>query len=358
MRVTIDVMGAPAGSGGMNLYAKELVLAWAEEFPADELTLVGGDWIRPTFGMLPGIRLCPVQGTSVFCRIWTQLVGSALIARRYKSDWLLSLSPVVSPLFPDDRRAVVVHDWRHKRRPSEFSLAQRLYRRIWEKSVASAGIVFSISEKTAAETIAIAHPRELVTVRNGGDHPRRWRRVKRDSADSTPLIVTFGHLKNKRPEAVISAVSHLAELKTPVNLVVLGASGEYRDRLQSMAHDLGLSDSIEFPGFVSETRYESIIQRCSLLVMNSSDEGFGLPVSEALYLGIPVVVASDSGLGEIHSGSVIVSSPEGNDLALAIAKGLQNGLTGRGRVSTWGGCAATIRSAIQAQLGKTSSKIG
>lgn len=343
MRVVIDAMGTPAQSGGMNLYARELVTAWSDSFPDDAITVVGGRWANTAYAQLTNVDVRVVEGQGVASRLRTQVLTSGRIARRADADALLSLSPMVSPLMPRRRRAAVVHDWRHIRRPQEFGAAQRLYRRLWERSLKSAGVVVAISEKTARETLDRLVPRELIVIPNGGDHPRGWARATPHTG--RPFILTYGHFRNKRPEAVIDA---LAALSNEVELVVLGAAGEYRQSLVERAGAAQVGDRVRLPGYVAEDEYRRLVQQASVLVLNSSDEGFGLPASEAAYFGTPVVVASDSGLAEIHGASVIESAPDPISLAAAVNRALSAPAGPRSGGSTWAECATAIRARLLA----------
>jgi glycosyltransferase involved in cell wall biosynthesis len=344
MRVLVDAMGAPANSGGMNLYARELIRAWAEAFPEDEITVIGGEWVTDFFSTNQNVVTIARRGRGVISRAWVQIVGSGVVAHRRKSDALLSLSPIVSPLFPRSRRAAVVHDWRHLRRPDEFRRGQRLYRLLWRWSIRGAGTTIVISKKTAAETSHYARPRRMVVVENGGDHPRHWEPVMGRS--EPPLVLTYGHFVNKRPEPVLEAIGLLRATGVDVRVCVLGAKGRYRDDLRALAKEYGVDDAVEFPGYVSEEEYQRLLQRAAVLVLNSSDEGFGLPVSEARYFGIPAVVSADSGLAVIHGDSVLVSEPRPDALASAIRKGLTLPSSSVLPPSTWTHCASRVREAL------------
>lgn len=346
MKLVIDAMGAPGGSGGMNLYARELLRAWVITFPEDDITIIGGPWIDHDTLDLSGVRRVVIRPNGILVRGVSQLVLSGLWAWYARADALLSLSPIVSPLFPTRRRAAIVHDWRHLRRPDEFTKGQRLYRKCWEMSLRSAGLVVAISKKTARETRLVVSPKRMVIVRNGGDHALRWRRESPPLNASENRVVTFGHLNNKRPEPVIEAVARLRVEGRKVSLIVLGASGAYRESLLRLVERRGLQGSVTVPGFVSDADYERTVSQASVVVMNSSDEGFGLPASEAHCLGIPVIVASDSGLSEIHGDSVVVSDPDAASLKECLSNVLNGSRLVVGEVDTWDRCAREIRRSL------------
>jgi len=63
--------------------------------------------------------------------------------------------------------------------------------------------------------------------------------------------------------------------------------GELRESLQALAASLGISDVVEFTGYV-DNPYK-YLSRADLFVLSSKWEGFGLCIIEALACGCPVV---------------------------------------------------------------------
>jgi len=353
VKFVIDAMGAPERSGGMRMYAEEIVKTWAEVFPEDDLIVIGNPWILESFAGLRAVKLRVVRNDSAWSRVWTQLIGSAITYYRQRADILLSISTIVSPLVMKHHRACIVHDWRHIKNPGEFGAAQRLYRQLWVLSARSSGTVICISAKTLTETRAYAKGANALVVSNGGDHARRWP-VAAPTITASPVVVTFGHHANKRPELAISAVAHLIKEGIVVRLEVLGAAGDLAEDLKALCLAEGISEYVSFPGFVSESTYEAIIQNADIVALVSTDEGFGLPVAEARYFGIPCVVTADNGLSRIHGGSVIESRPSPIDLASAIqvALGVKDSSSNRAALPTWADTAKGIREAI-VQLRRT-----
>jgi glycosyltransferase involved in cell wall biosynthesis len=348
VRVLLDLSGAPATSGGMRQYAEELVSSWGESYPDDELILFGARWPRESLAGSPGVRqVVPWRNDAVVPRALGQLLVAGLVFHWFRADALLSVSSLATPLVPRGRTAVVVHDWRHIRRPAEFGRAQRLYRHLWRWSARRAGATVSISTKTRAESEALAPGGRHHTVSNGRDHARRWPRRTRSAAPAGAYsVTTFGHHANKRPELVIAALGRLPAELGSVHLRVLGARGAYADELSSRAAECGLEGRVSFPGFVSSADYQEIIESTDLVVLASSDEGFGLPVAEAQYFGIPAVVMDDSGLPSIHPFA-IAARPDEAALAVAMATGLVRGRSGLEAVRpTWTETAGELRAIL------------
>ena len=331
----------------MRLHATQIVRAWAQNFPADQLTVVGPRWAVQEL-QFPNVRVKRWPNENVVFRAIGQIFVTAFLAFFLRAERVVSLSPVVSPFLRKSQSVCFNHDWRHKKVPGEFGMAQRTYRKLWELSAARAGLVVCISKKTEQETRSFVPKARTVVVPNGSDHARDWLQPSRSKTDSK-IVVTFGHHNNKRPELVIDAFSQIG---TPFSrnsqLVVLGAKDDYRDALVSRTARLGISSRVTFPGFVTEREYQRVISSADAIVLASSDEGFGLPIVEARYFGIPAIVTTDSGLAEIHT-DLLVAWPSGPSLAVALQEALTQGVSAAEPVhcdTSWAARTATLRGLV------------
>lgn len=345
LTVVLDLLGAPVHSGGMRLHAEEMVNAWASQYPLDRLVVVGNPWVRTAFRRWSNVRF-KVLPEGIWSRVLGQVLLVAWVARRERADAIHSVSPLVTPLAASSGRFCTVHDWRHLKRPDEFGSMQRSYRRLWTWSVASAAVAFQVSEKTSHETAVYVPTARRLTAENGRDHPRRWRLVERQ-IDEPPHVVTFGHHTNKRPEAVIVAFARLVaagDCDPALRLVILGARGAYAEQLANIAASRGVRERVDFPGFVDQATYQRLIQTASVIVLASSDEGFGLPVAEGNYFGIPVVGTVDGGLDSIHPGRVAVAPLE--NLHETLQTALDDRLQMAHSTTTWATTSNTIRNCI------------
>lgn len=322
MRVLFDAQGSTERSGGMRLHAVEIISGWAELYPDDHLTVMGGKHLDRDLVDYPNLSIFHWPNEAILLRAPGQLFAEPLLGLVRRADAVISLSPIVSPLW----RGMSVcfqHDWRHIRRPEEFGIFQRKYRLLWQLSAKSARRTVCISRKAQDETLALVPKARTVVIPNGRDHARRWGVI--GSPDpANPKVVTFGHHNNKRPELVIQGVAQLAkELPEGWSLEVLGARGEYAHSLAQLAESLRIASHVSFPGFVTDEQYEQTMSSASCIVMASSDEGFGLPLAEAEYLGVAAVVAADSGVADLFPKAIAAeATPAG--MAAAIGKALRD----------------------------------
>lgn len=358
MRLMFDVLGAPESSGGMRLYAESVINAWIEVAPNDELTVVGASWVEKAFAGHPKVTCVVMPSEGSTRRIVSQLLSVGRLYRMGSFAAILSVSPMVTPLAPKSNRFVVIHDWRHRKNPGEFGRVQLVYRKLWPTSVAAAAGVFVISRKTAMETAILVPRVRTVLAENGADHVRSWLPFTQ-RAGGPKEIVTFGHHSNKRPELLIHALALLVEQgHRDLALTVLGARGAYRETLVQLATRLGVDDYCRFPGFVSDAEYQRCIQSASVVALVSTDEGFGLPVSEAGFFGIPCIATTDSGLTDVHGEGVYAVAPTAEALAEGMLSIFDRAPLNRIQrpIHSWRTTAFTMRSEVVSRLADQSDR--
>jgi len=120
--------------------------------------------------------------------------------------------------------------------------------------------------------------------------------------DLPTLIAAFERLHDQRPETRL----------------VLGGTGEERERIEQLVAERGLADLVAMPGYVDPAPY---MARASVFALTSTYEGLPTVLVEALACGCPVVSTDcPSGpreiLGEEEWGRLV---PVGDAAALAAA---------------------------------------
>jgi alpha-1,3-rhamnosyl/mannosyltransferase len=90
--------------------------------------------------------------------------------------------------------------------------------------------------------------------------------------------------------------------------------------LETMARP-PLSGRVEHRGYVAPDARQGLLAGARLLVLPSFDEGFGLPVLEAMSLGIPVVASRRGAVPEVAGDAALLVDPEdARGIALAMAR--------------------------------------
>lgn len=95
-----------------------------------------------------------------------------------------------------------------------------------------------------------------------------------------------------------------------------------RNHLEVMARRLGIADGVLLTGFVDEATLVRLNQGAALAVMPSLDEGFGLPVAEALATGTPAIGSDRTSIPELLPPQALFDPTDPDAIAAAIGRAL------------------------------------
>lgn len=101
-------------------------------------------------------------------------------------------------------------------------------------------------------------------------------------------------------------------------LVMAGGDGFGAARIREYAARSVMRERIRLLGYVDDGELARWYQRASILAFPSLDEGFGIPVLEAMANGLPVVASDRSAIPEVAGGAALLVDPV-KDGALAAA---------------------------------------
>jgi glycosyltransferase involved in cell wall biosynthesis len=113
----------------------------------------------------------------------------------------------------------------------------------------------------------------------------------------------------------IEAWARVARAIPSAKLRMVGVGPE-RERGAALAERLGISGSIEWRGYVSESEKREILSASRLLLAPSHEEGWGIAVCEALASGVPVVAYKLPVLDELF-GSAYLGAERGDTARLS-----------------------------------------
>jgi glycosyltransferase involved in cell wall biosynthesis len=169
-------------------------------------------------------------------------------------------------------------------------LMERVSARLYRKTPCCA-----VSPSTAAELVKRGlDKRNLTIIENGIDTNQYCpdNSVERDDG----LLVYAGRLKKyKRVDSILEAMRALDKTGHETRLAVIG-TGDDLPRLKKRARELGLTDRVDFAGFVNEGKKIDFLRRAAIFVNPSEKEGWGITNIEASACGAPVVANNAPGL--------------------------------------------------------------
>jgi glycosyltransferase involved in cell wall biosynthesis len=129
---------------------------------------------------------------------------------------------------------------------------------------------------------------------------------------AAPFVLSVGDLQPRKNQiGLIKAFARLVNAYPQLkqNLVLAGKETWFADQVHKAARESGVSDRIQFFGFVSDDDLLQLYNACDLFVFPSFYEGFGLPALEAMACGRAVACSHTSALPEVVDGAAILFDP-------------------------------------------------
>jgi teichuronic acid biosynthesis glycosyltransferase TuaC len=157
---------------------------------------------------------------------------------------------------------------------------------------------------------------ETRVVHLGADLPRlaAARREAERGREEAQTLVTVAHLvARKRHSDVLRAVAVLSGRYPGLRYAIVG-DGPERVSLEGLAARLGIAARVDFHGQLPPQEALERARRCSLFVMPSTDEAFGVAYIEAMAAGVPAIgCRGEPGPEEIAAaGEGLVLVPPGD----------------------------------------------
>jgi glycosyltransferase involved in cell wall biosynthesis len=130
----------------------------------------------------------------------------------------------------------------------------------------------------------------------------------------------------KRPyKNLHTLVQALPKLPGDVILVLPGSPTDYEVELRERATQLGVSDRVRFPDWLSDADLEGLYALAEAFVLPSLIEGFGIPVLEAMIRGVPVACANVAALPEVVGNAALLFDPRNqNEVTQAAGRLLED----------------------------------
>ncbi len=169
--------------------------------------------------------------------------------------------------------------------------------------------------------------------------------------------------RRKNVRALLAAYARLVSRRPDVApLVLAGKAGDEAAEWLAAIGRPPLAGRVSHLGYVSDEQRQHLFRDAALFVLPSLEEGFGMPVLEAMAAGVPVIVSNRGALPEVVGDAGLVVEPQDEEgLAAAMerlltdaafwsaasARGLQ-----RAGHFRWADTAASVIKAFERALGR------
>ncbi|HEY4365427.1 MAG TPA: glycosyltransferase family 1 protein [Bryobacteraceae bacterium] len=177
-------------------------------------------------------------------------------------------------------------------------------------AAARSDLIIAVSQFTARQVEGLLHVEasRIRVIPHGARRPLRYTGPA-ETARRERLILTVGAIqKRKNVGRLVRAFE-----RTPRGwrLAIAGAADGYgaEEELRAVEESPRRGD-IDVLGYVDDARLEELYARASIFAFPSLDEGFGMPVLDAMARGVPVVGSRRSAVPEVAGEAALLVDPE------------------------------------------------
>jgi glycosyltransferase involved in cell wall biosynthesis len=315
VRILIDYRPALRERTGVGEYIHRLSEALvAIAPPADEVALFTSSWKdRLAPAAIPGATTVDARVPArVLATLWHRAGWPPIEMLAGAWDVVHSSRPTLAPT----RRAaslITIHDLDFLDHPERAQAAYRGdYGRLVQRHAQQADHIIVISAYTAGEVESrLGVPQSRLTVCRPGAPP--W--TARERPPVAPYVLFVGTLEpRKNLGLLLDAYARLAArgAALPRLLIVGRAVEESQPWLEALSRP-PLAGLATHAGYVSDEAREGLYKGAAMLVLPSFNEGFGLPVLEAMTAGVPVIAANRGALPEVLGDAGLLVEPDDVD---------------------------------------------
>lgn len=304
-RVVVDCryIRADGRHDGISRYSAGIVAALARRMP---VTMLVSD--RRQLALLPDL---PWHRVSAPTSLREPLV--ALQVNRLEPDVVFSPMQTMGSLGRRYRLVLTLHDliyYRHRTPPAQFSWWVRLLWRVyhlgwWPQRLLlnRADAVVTVSETTKRLMRAHRLTRRPVVVVPNAAEPSPEPAPERRAPARRSLVYMGAFLGYKNVETLVRAVALLPGYE--LHLMSRPPAGE-RERLTALA----AGSRLVFHDGATDEAYRQALVEATALVSASLDEGFGIPIVEAMSVGTPCVLSDIAIFREVAGDAALYASAE------------------------------------------------
>jgi glycosyltransferase involved in cell wall biosynthesis len=253
-----------------------------------------------------------------FYPLWEQVSLPRRVAESRVKFFIAPYNTAPLSLPGNVKLILVVHDLIYLRSRAELPLSRstyqnvgRFYRRlVVPGAVHRADHIICVSQYTRQELMRRfdGDVDKITVIPNTID--ASWYRLQ--ALPSDYVLCVSGEAPNKNLEAALEGFAGYCRTTRDRNtlLKVAGVKSAYHGEFRRLAERLGIADRVEFLAYLTDPALQSLYEGARAFLFPSREEGFGVPVLEALATGIPVVASNSSSIPEVAGTDALYFHPD------------------------------------------------
>jgi glycosyltransferase involved in cell wall biosynthesis len=242
----------------------------------------------------------------------------------FKGKFIVTIHDLILTKFPTTRATTLG--------PLVYAIKHWGYGLVIRRAVRRAAGIIAVSKYTKKDIVDQfqVNPDRVIVTYEAVDTPQTGtadaQGLERTYGVHSPYVLYVGNVyPHKNAEGLLHAFMEIRERRPDIQLVLVGKSDYFFERVKNLAGQLGLADSVRFPGFVPDADLSGVYRGAAVYVFPSFYEGFGLPALEACAYGTPVVASNSSCLPEILEQAAVYFDPHKiSEMASAIERVLDD----------------------------------
>jgi glycosyltransferase involved in cell wall biosynthesis len=184
-------------------------------------------------------------------------------------------------------------------------------------------LIIAVSQFTARQV------EELLKVEPGRirviPHGTRPRTLSQPPQNREQMILFVGAIQRRKN--IVRLVEAFESVASGWKLVLAGSFGFGAEEALARIEHSPRQNDIQVLGYVAEPMLENLYRRASVFAFPSLDEGFGMPLLDAMAHGVPVLTSNVSAMPEVAGDAALLVDP--SDVA-SISQGLWKMTNDRG----------------------------
>ncbi len=345
MNIGFDAKRAFNNFTGLGNYSRTLLETLAKYYPENQYSLFT-PFVKedPRLDFLKEYDSFKIHTPTGFNKKMPALWRSYFIKEdilKEKIDIFHGLSHELPIKMPRSVKSVVtIHDLIHERYPEFYPFIDRkIYTAKFKSACEKAEVVVAISDATKRDIMEFYNIDEhKIKVIYQSCHPQFY--FKKGGVIASPASVNLppraigagsqyllyvGTVNERKNLLGLVKAVEILDKSVKIPLVVIGDGGAYFKKIKSYIHEKGLENDIIFLKNVPFSDFPIIYRNAKALILPSFQEGFGIPIIEALWSDCPVITSVGSCFPEAAGpDSIYINPHKPHEIAAAIHTVLTN----------------------------------
>lgn len=262
-----------------------------------------------------------IPGNYRVVRVPKSLLGKFFwfLCMREKLDVIIFMLPLLPLWVPRTKAVPIFHELGSQKTPVR-GLRDRIIALVRDRilmplSLAKAARIISISKATTDDIVTFyGVDRSRIDLCYVGYQD--WKEYANEAPPVDPSMKPYfffaGKVKpRKNVHGLVDAfIAFKRRTRSDVKLVIAGGcSGDYYHGLVKKLEGAGHAGDVYFLGYVENPQMYALFSNALACVFPSLNEGFGMPIVEAMSFGTPVITSNISSMVEVAGGAALLVNP-------------------------------------------------